>query len=368
MKQIIFLCSLFLLLTGCRAAATPAATVAPTAAPPTATTEPTDTPQPSPTTEPTAAPTATPEPTATVAATTTPRPSATPRPSPSPTIDLGLDDLEEIMVDAGFAFRPFLTGMEMEIQGRQAFFADEAGTFVASLGGGAEEDTAADSLEGVLDDIVRSMSDSLTAEFEPGEPYPLAISGVEGLAVDVGGTLMDGPVLGQFVAARPNEGQIFFAFALGNTTSGDERWTEEGSVTFATLLDSVRFFPIAPVAEATAAPGATTAPGVASACPVATDESYGFSEANAIRVGGGAFGGPSRAEAYLDTLRGPAGQAVTYARIGSQPFEETILDAYEVSYEGAAQAAVLHIDQYVFETLYAPVGFTCAIAFSLTAP
>ena len=138
------------------------------------------------------------------------------------------------------------------------------------------------------------------------------------------------------------------------------------------MLDSIRFFPIAtPTASTgpTIEAGATNAPAAAnSPCPIATDASYAFTQANAVRVGGGAFGGPGRANAYLDTLLGPAGQAVTYERIGSAPFDDTILDIYRLSYAGMAQPADIYIDQYAFETLYAPAGFTCRIAFPLAAP
>ena len=368
MKHIIILCTAILLLTGCRAAATPAATVAPTRLPATDTPAPTDTPEPSPT----IAPTDTPQPAATAAPSPTPRPSATPRPSPTiapaPTLDLGLDDIEEIVVDGGFAFRPFLSGMEMDIQANEVALADEAGTFVGSFNGFATDST--ESLESLLSLSAQLMNENLPdADIQAGEPYPLTVGGVEGLAADLSGTLFGRPVLGQLLVVRPSAGQFFNAFALGNTAGGDEVWTERGSALFDTLLDSVRFFPIAAATSSGPASGVgTAAPSTDSACPVATDESYGFTEANAIRVGGGAFGGPSRAEAYLDTLRGPTGQAVTYARVGSQPFEETVLDAYEVTYEGAAQAAIVFVDQYAFETLYAPVGFTCAAPFPLTAP
>ncbi len=368
MKHIIILCTAILLLTGCRAAATPAATVAPTTVVATATPAPTETPPPSPTIAPTdtAEPTATAEPSPTPRPSTTPRPTATPRPSPTiapaPTLDLGLDDIEEIVDDGGFAFRPFLSGMEMDIQANEVAFADEAGTFVGSFNGFATDST--ESLESLLSLSAQLMNENLPdADIQAGEPYPLTVGGVEGLAADLSGTLFGRPVRGQLLVARPSAEQFFNGFALGNTSGGDEIWTERGSALFDTLLDSVRFFPIAPVAAE-----ATIAPTGASACPVATDESYGFTEANAIRVGGEAFGGPSRAEAYLDTLRGPAGQAVTYSRVGSQPFEETVLDAYELTYEGAAQGAILFVDQYAFETLYAPVGFTCAAPFPLTAP
>lgn len=363
-RSILILCVLLLLVAACRQVelAPEATSVAPTDPPDTATPPPTHTPQPTATIQ----PTDTPEPTATVKPTATPRPTARPSATPRPTsVDLGLDTLEQIVVDGGFAFRPFLVGMEMEVQDTQAFFANEADNFIASLGGGLETDDS-DSLEIVLADILGSLNNSLAAELQAGDPYPITVGDAEGLAADVSGTLLDDPVLGRLLTLRPHEGQIFFAFALSNTSTGDERWTEEGNDLFTTLLDSVRFFPVA-LAEATASPDDAAAP-ADSPCPIAVDETYGFTQENAIRVGGDAFGGPPRATAYLDTLLGPAGQTVTYLRAGSEPFGDTVLDAYQVSYEGIAQPVVLYIDQYAFETLYAPVGFTCKIAFPLAAP
>jgi hypothetical protein len=115
---------------------------------------------------------------------------------------------------------------------------------------------------------------------------------------------------------------------------------------------------------ATAVPVDTpTTAASSSACPVSGDSSYGYTQGNPIRVGGDVFGGPARATAYLNTLRGPAGQAVSYFRVGSLPTDETILDIYEVSYDGIGSPVSLYIDQYSFSTPLAPVGFICATAF-----
>lgn len=365
MKRSLFiLCALLLLIAGCgqveSAPEAPSAT--PTYPPDTATSPPTETPQPTDTVQ----PTDTPQPTATVKPTATPRPTARPSTTPRPTaVDLGLDAMEEIVVDGGFAFRPFLVGMEMEVQDTQALFANEADNFIASLSGGVETDDS-DPLNAVLTDILGALNNSMSAELQAGEPYSITVDDAEGLATDVVGTLLDDPVLGQLLVLRPHEGQFFFAFALSNTATGDERWTEEGTDLFATLLDSVRFFSLAS-AEATASPDEAASP-AGSPCPIAVDATYGFTQENAIRVGGDSFGGPGRARAYLDTLLGPTGQAVAYERQGSIPFGDTVLDGYQVSYEGASQPVILYIDQYAFEALYAPVGFTCAIPFPLTAP
>jgi hypothetical protein len=100
-----------------------------------------------------------------------------------------------------------------------------------------------------------------------------------------------------------------------------------------------------------------------SPCAISTDPSYGYTQGNAIRVGGEFLQGPARSRAYLDNLLGPAGQAVSYVRNGSIPYEEIILDAYTLTYDGGS--AILYIDIYTFTEPRAPVGFTCAGPFPL---
>jgi hypothetical protein len=115
---------------------------------------------------------------------------------------------------------------------------------------------------------------------------------------------------------------------------------------------------VVPTAEPTSDDGGTS-----SACPVSTDSSYAYTQNNPIRVDGGAFGGPARARAYFDVLRGPAGQTVTYVRVGSLPTDETVLDIYQLSYEGIGSPVSVYVDQYSFSTPVAPVGFICATPF-----
>ena len=117
--------------------------------------------------------------------------------------------------------------------------------------------------------------------------------------------------------------------------------------------------PIATVVQPTAAPPT-------SLCPVSTDATFGYTKENPIKVGGGDFGGPPREEAYLNALRGPNGETISYARFGSIPFGDTILDGYEI--HGLQKAVTLYIDEYVYVEPQAPVRFTCASAFPLSSP
>ncbi|MCI0399126.1 MAG: hypothetical protein L0332_10965 [Chloroflexi bacterium] len=123
-----------------------------------------------------------------------------------------------------------------------------------------------------------------------------------------------------------------------------------------------------PTAIPTQASTATPTAAPSSPCPLSGDPSYGYTTSNPIRVGGGPFEGPPRARAYLDTLRGPAGQTISYVRTGSIPTDETILDAYEITYDGIGSPIILYVDQYSYSTPQAPAGFTCASAFPLQEP
>ncbi|HET7464115.1 MAG TPA: hypothetical protein VFJ82_22855 [Longimicrobium sp.] len=81
----------------------------------------------------------------------------------------------------------------------------------------------------------------------------------------------------------------------------------------------------------------------------------GYATSNAIRVGGGEERGVQNEHAYLDALRGPAGETVTYERLGSccqfqtpngMGGKEGVLDAYEVTYPGLAHPVTLYINMY----------------------
>lgn len=83
-------------------------------------------------------------------------------------------------------------------------------------------------------------------------------------------------------------------------------------------------------------------------------KSFGYAPEAPIRVGGGVEDGARKERAYLSSLRGPGGEAVSFVRIGSccpfvppggdQPTAR--IDAYEVTYPGLAKPVVLYMDVY----------------------
>jgi len=105
-------------------------------------------------------------------------------------------------------------------------------------------------------------------------------------------------------------------------------------------------------------------------CATSTDDRYGVAMTTPVQVGGGAMYGPARERRYLDTLRGPEGQVVRYRRTGSLPAPDgnTILDAYETTYDGLEKPITIYIDEYHFTDPVAPRGFTCGQPISLGLP
>jgi hypothetical protein len=65
-------------------------------------------------------------------------------------------------------------------------------------------------------------------------------------------------------------------------------------------------------------------------------------------------------------LQDSKGNWVAYNRQGSMEYGSTILDAYEVVLDG--EMVLLYVDQYSFETLLTPVGFSCGGAYPILAP
>ncbi len=120
------------------------------------------------------------------------------------------------------------------------------------------------------------------------------------------------------------------------------------------------------------APGqAPSAPVAQSVCPIAGDDTYAFTREHPVQVGGGAMYVAARERRYLDALRGPAGQVLRYRRAASVagPDERTILDRYDVTYDGLDKPTELYLDAYHYDDeLRAPRGFTCAVPIGLQPP
>jgi hypothetical protein len=107
------------------------------------------------------------------------------------------------------------------------------------------------------------------------------------------------------------------------------------------------------------------APGQAPAvspCPVSDDDTYGYTVENPIPIGGGAMYVKARETRYLNALRGPDGQALRYRRTGAveAPSDSlTLVDVYEITYDGLETPLRLYLDAYHYWEQRAPKGLTC---------
>ena len=287
----------------------------------------------------------TPEPTALPAPTFTPTPLPTPTLTPTPT---ATPVLRTVKVEAdGFTLH-IPNSLGFEVTNKILGVYDQEGTFLASFMR-SPFDGRTNSPEDVIDNYIKAITER-GAKFTRSESTPITIGGVHGVSVEVTGILSDRPIEGRAVAVVPEQDSVLFAIGVSNLESGPDAWQTTGSVYFEAMLDTVEFIEVQN----------------RGGCSISEDKTYGFTEANPIRVGGDFIEGPARERAYLDNLLGPNGEILAYERNGSISSGDTILDAYHVT--GANIDVVLYIDEYRYEPLQAPYGFTCVGEFLLSAP
>lgn len=101
----------------------------------------------------------------------------------------------------------------------------------------------------------------------------------------------------------------------------------------------------------------------------ATDPEYGVTQQKPVCVGGKTDSGARNQQSYLNALRGPRGEKISYRRRGSCCAFKTpngiidgmgLLDVYEVTWAGNAKPVLLYLNFYDAGPLLAPVGLTLA--------
>ncbi|MFD2720144.1 hypothetical protein ACFST9_15580 [Hymenobacter monticola] len=102
---------------------------------------------------------------------------------------------------------------------------------------------------------------------------------------------------------------------------------------------------------------------------ISTDATYGFTETNPVRVGGGLEAGARNQQRYLNALLGPKGQTIEYQREASccafkieqgGVLNEGQLDVYTITWKGQKEPVKLYLNMYEEGQLAAPVGLTAA--------
>lgn len=283
--------------------------------------------------------------------TNTLEPTATTPPTettvPAPEIILGEETLTK---NGDFVYRP-IEGYFLETRGAQVTMASDNYKVMMSLSVSPPSATPNESVN-VLNNFLETLNQDIP-DLQATSPETITVAKEEGVSVAVSGEFFDEKMEGLIVVVPYNEKQSFILFGFGMVINGENKWKSEGSVAVSMVLESIEF-----VMDGS----------IWSGCSLSDETSYGFTEDNPVKVGGGAFSGPSRERAYLDNLTGPDGQEITYFRNGSLSVNDTVLDIYSVNYSGLAQPVFLYIDEYEFEELLAPVGFICEQPFPLRTP
>jgi len=178
-----------------------------------------------------------------------------------------------------------------------------------------------------------------------GDPTESQVDGLPAEVIDFTGEIQGSSLAGRFTTVSFEDGDLFVAFGMGYFTDDVNRWENEGRQAYELMLENLQFGPN---------------PEAGSACSVALDPNYGYSETDPIKIGGATLGeplvfsGPSRERAYIRTLRGPNGELVEFDRAGSQSTDDTIVDIYTLTV-----GDTVYIDFYHYEAPLAPMGFTC---------
>lgn len=283
-------------------------------------------------------PTATPQPTST----STPVPTATHTSTPTPEIDFG--DMAFLAVVEGFTISiPF--PYVHEVDDNIIVITNEERSLFISFTSKAYDLSP---LEDVIDEYLASLENK-GGRFEKSSAEDIVVDGFIGVAIDIKGQIGERrPIVGRAIAVSPNADLVLFGLATTDITNGEGQWEAEHQGVFEKFVESIKFVDSN------------------SACIISTDETYGYTESNPIKIGGDFISGPSRERAYLENLLGPNGESLSYERQGSTAGVDVILDAYRVTGSGVNE--VLYIDMYNFEEPQAPVGFTCKGAFPLSTP
>jgi hypothetical protein len=286
----------------------------------------------------------------------TPEPSATPTSQPTltftpvststttplPEFDFG--DVSQLVVLDGFTINvPFQ--FLRQVDGSLILISNEKKTLTISFVGDGYD--GSQPLPDVIDEYLASL-EARGGQFEKSQPETIIVDGVEGVSVNVSGRLGDVPIQGMALAVSPSSDFVLFSLATSNLTTDESLWVNEHQTIFAEFIKTIKF---------------VTATG---SCTISIDDTYGYTQENPIEVGGDSFEGPSRERAYLDNLLGPNGETLSYEREGSIPTDTTIVDAYRVT--GSGIDTVLYLDEYNYSDPQAPVEFTCAGPFPLSAP
>lgn len=103
-----------------------------------------------------------------------------------------------------------------------------------------------------------------------------------------------------------------------------------------------------------------------SACPLATDADYGYSDTSPILIGGGEDKGPARAKEFVNNLLTLNQEPIAIGRYNYILTTNATLHFYEITIAGTRH--LLYFDYFSYATPQAPLGLICATRLTFTGP
>ncbi len=173
-----------------------------------------------------------------------PEPTDTPQSAIATIPPLPLGELETIK--DSFSFHP-IAGFSVNLRQEGATITSGDASIYLLLMTAAHPGT--ESLEAELVNSITSLARRIE-EFEMGEPYPITVDGIGGLAADFVGLYSDEWITGRMEVAFLDDVKSFTAFGFAIDGPGGDRWEIEGNKVFDTVIGSVTFSkPMAPLAQ-----------------------------------------------------------------------------------------------------------------------
>lgn len=282
-------------------------------------------------------------------------PTATPTPEPASYMTLGA---EGTLAENFLGYQP-LTAWNPEARPFQSLQGEDSLSLMNSEGTlfyhlAAPQAGESKSTQDCLDRILQRMPADVQG-LATSPVLPVSLASMEALETNFSGVIGSERVSGLLSVTLQQQHCIsLLGYASG--ANADALWKESGVLAYQKMAGTLRLNP-------EAAPTADT-------CAISTDQFYGRTKDTPIPIGNiNLYDGKQREELYLLTLRGPGNEEILFTR--QQPRYNsagTIVDAYEITYQGLENPIMIYFDIYHFETPQAIMGFTCEASFPISPP
>lgn len=277
-------------------------------------------------------------------------PTNTPKPTPTTIDDFAVNN-EFIVYQGGYSVSVPMLNYQVEVLGGDTIIASRESQFIILI----NSLTSDEQLPQVSELLPKQTEDFLgeAGEISLGEITQTEFNGIPAAKASYNQVIDNNSFTGEALLILPDDHNSVLILGLAVVDASTSSWEEFGKPEFEQVLTNLELLPEEMLKDRFE-------------CLMSTDSTYGFSKDNPIRVGGQAWLGPSRANAYLNNLIDSQGKHIESVRDGSVQYGDTILDLYTIN--AGQQQYIIYVDQYSWETPLTPIGLNCLGAYPLSKP